>query len=117
MRDIETKEDIALLVDTFYGEIMKDRLLSPFFNSLHLPTHLPKMVNFWSFVLLDETGYTTNVTEKHLNLKLDKTHFDRWIALFNQTVDELFAGEKVEFAKQRAFLIGWTIENKINHKN
>ena len=117
MRDIETREDIVLLVDTFYGEIMKDTLLSPFFNSLHLPTHLPKMVIFWSFVLLDETGYTTNVTEKHLNMKLNKTHFDRWISLFNQTLDELFAGEKVEFAKQRAFLIGWTIENKINHKN
>ena len=31
----------------------------------------------------------------------------------NETVNELFAGEKAELAKQRAFLIRWTLEGKI----
>lgn len=115
MKDIENKEDVERMVDVFYKKVMKDELLSPFFKNLNFEKHLPKMVHFWSFVLLDETGYTTNVTDKHLNMPLRKEHFDQWISLFNQTVDELFKGEKTEMAKQRAILIGWTIETKIKN--
>lgn len=114
MRDIENREDIVKLVDQFYTKIMKDDLLSPFFKNLNLEIHLPKMVNFWAFVLLDEAGYTTNVTDKHINMPLKKEHFERWIFLFYSTLDVLFTGEKAEIAKQRASLIGWTIESKIN---
>ena len=46
-------------------------------------------------------------------MAIKKEHFDRWIELFNETVNELFAGEKAELAKQRAFLIRWTLEGKI----
>ena len=41
-------------------------------------------------------------------------HFDRWQALFNQTIDELFEGELAQQAKQRAAVIGWTINAKMN---
>ena len=50
----------------------------------------------------------------HLHMPLKKEHFDRWIELFNATIDTLYAGEKVDLAKQRAYLIRWTIESKIN---
>ncbi len=113
VRDIVSQEDIQILVNTFYGKVLKDDLLSPFFQRLNFEAHLPKMVHFWSFVLLDEAGYTTDVTQKHMHMPLKKEHFDQWIFLFNETVDELFAGEKAELAKQRAFLIRWTIESKI----
>ena len=113
MNDISNKDDIRLFVDSFYGKVLKDDLLSPFFKNLNFEKHMPKMVDFWSFVLLDEAGYTTNVTEKHLNMPLEKCHFDQWICLFHETIDELFAGEKAELAKQRASLIGWTILSKI----
>jgi hemoglobin len=113
MRDISNTEDIILLVDTFYDLVKKDDLLAPFFLNLNFDEHKPKMVLFWEFVLLDKAGYTTNVTDKHMKMRLAKEHFDRWITLFNQTIDELFSGEKCELAKQRAFLIGWTIQNKM----
>ena len=41
-------------------------------------------------------------------------HFDRWQALFNQTIDELFEGELAQQAKQCAAVIGWTINAKMN---
>ncbi len=116
MKDIQNREDIVKLVTDFYGQIMIDEILSPFFKDLNLEVHLPKMVDFWAFVLLDEVGYTTNVTDKHIKMALNKTHFDQWIFLFNLTLNNLFKGEKVEKAKQRASLIGWTIESKINGK-
>ena len=112
-RDIQTKEDVLQLVDDFYGKILKDELLSPFFKRLDLVVHLPKMVQFWSFVLLDEVGYTTNVVDKHMKMPLEKHHFEQWLSLFNETIDELFQGEKVDLAKQRAFTIAWTTEYKL----
>lgn len=114
MKDIETREDITLLVDTFYTDVLKDSLLAPFFAALNFDQHKPKMVHFWSFVLLDEAGYTTDVTKKHTQMRLEKEHFDRWLELFNSTLDRLFQGEIVEKAKQRAVLLGWTIQSKIN---
>lgn len=112
MRDIQTKSDIELVVNSFYEKVLKNELLAPFFQRLDFEKHLPKMVFFWSFVLLDEPGYTTNVTDKHINMPLKKEHFDVWLELFNRTLDDLFKGDKVELAKQRAAVIGWTIGNK-----
>jgi hemoglobin len=112
--DILTKADVEKLVHEFYAKVLTDELLSPFFKQLNFEKHLPKMIHFWSFALLDEPGYTTNVTEKHMHMRLQQEHFDRWLLLFNETVDALFMGEKAQQAKQRAFVIGWTISNKMN---
>ena len=112
MRDIESKQDITELVEQFYDKVLEDALLHPFFDGIDFVQHLPRMIHFWSFVLLNEPGYTNDVTRTHASMDLKKEHFDRWIELFNATVDELFTGEKAETAKQRAFLIRWTIESK-----
>jgi hemoglobin len=74
---------------------------------------MPKMIHFWGFALLNEPDYTTNVVEKHLHMPLQEAHFDRWLTLFNETIDEHFSGEIASQAKQRAQLIGWTIKSKI----
>lgn len=113
MNDISSKVDISLLVHKFYGKVLKDDQLSPFFKDLDFEVHMPKMIHFWSFALLNEPGYTTNVVEKHLHMPLQEAHFDRWLTLFNETIDEHFSGEIANQAKQRAQLIGWTIKSKI----
>ena len=114
MADISTEEDIVRLVDEFYRKVLKDELLFPFFHHMDFERHKPKMVHFWSFVLLNEAGYTTDVTKVHMHMRIKKEHFDRWIELFNTTVDTLYSGEKAELAKQRAYLIRWTLESKMN---
>lgn len=113
MKDILTKADIDKLISLFYGKVFEDELLSPFFKNMNFEAHKPQMVHFWCFVLLDEPGYKTNVTEKHLHMPLQKIHFERWITHFKETVDENFAGEIAEKAKQRAELVGWTIQQKL----
>jgi dephospho-CoA kinase len=113
-RQLNTREDIELLVQTFYSKLMQDEILIPFFQNLDFSSHLPKMVDFWCFVLIGTTGYTTNVIEKHLHMPLQNDHFDHWINLFNQTLDELFVGENAEMAKQRALVIAWTTKSKMN---
>jgi hemoglobin len=113
MEDIQTKNDIENLINQFYGKVFVDSLIGPFFKNLDFEKHKPKMVQFWCFALLDEPGYSNNVTEKHMHMPLKKVHFDRWLNLFGETIDELFTGELADSAKQRAFTIAWTIGNKI----
>lgn len=115
VKDIENRDDIVILVDAFYSEVLKDEKLMPFFRHLNFEEHLPKMVHFWSFVLLDEPGYTTDVTAKHINMPLQKEHFDRWLELFTQTVNQRFRGTCANAAIQRAQLVGYTILAKIEH--
>lgn len=114
MRDIKDKNDIRVFVDEFYKDVLKDEDLKVFFARLDFQKHLPKMIHFWSFVLLNESGYKTDVTKVHKHMPLEKKHFDKWIELFNKTMDRLFEGELANKAKQRAFLMRWTMESKIS---
>jgi hemoglobin len=104
--DISSRNDIEKLVRHFYSKLLKDEMISKHFVQLDLEHHIPRIVAFWSFVLLDEAGYNTNVFEKHLHLQLDMEQTQRWVKLFKESVDELFTGEKAELAKQRAESIG-----------
>lgn len=113
MKEISSTSDVELLVNSFYDKVVKDDLLAPFFKHMNFEKHLPKMIHFWSFVLLDEAGYTTDVTKMHMHMKISQEHFDQWIHLFHETVDEHFTGEKANLAKDRAVLVGWTIASKL----
>jgi dephospho-CoA kinase len=113
-RELNNREDIDFLVHSFYKQVLKDEMLAPFFQTLEFELHLPKMIDFWCFVLLGETGYSTNVVEKHMHMPLKAEHFERWLQIFNRTLDEFFDGENVEIAKQRAFTIAWTTKSKMN---
>src|SRR6187431_1169039 len=94
MKEIVVREDIILLVDNFYGKVNKDGLLGPLFAHVNWPSHLPIMYNFWSSMLLGEQSYQGNPFQKNMSLPLEGQHFDRWLELFFETVDETFIGEK-----------------------
>lgn len=112
MRDIEIKEDITKLIDRFYEKLLADPHVRHIFQHLDLEDHLPRVVHFWSFVLLDEEGYRTNVFEKHMQLPLEQEHFDIWLQHFTDAVDELYAGPIADTAKQRATVLVFTFKNK-----
>lgn len=44
---------------------------------------------------------------------IENHHFDAWLRYFNETVDELFDGEKAFFAKERALSIATVMKIKI----
>ena len=112
-KEIETKEDLELLIDQFYGKVLKDETMAPFFADFDMQKHMPRMVDFWSFLLLDIHGYQGNVIEKHLHMPLKKEHFDKWVTYFHATLDEYFTGEKVKRAKEKVAVLRWTMESKI----
>lgn len=89
-----TEESIRLLVDTFYDGVRRDEVLGPVFDqALHgdWAGHLPRMVDFWSTVLLGTGRFQGNVYGKHMALTgISREHFVRWLSLFKETVTRLF---------------------------
>ena len=110
--DIKNRNDIEKLINTFYGKIKTDAKIGYFFTDVakgNWEDHLPKMYDFWENIMFSNGNYTGNPMVKHKALhqksEMKEAHFQQWNALFNETVDELFAGEKAEEIKQRAMNI------------
>jgi len=95
--DISDINGIRSLVDSFYDKVRKDTLLAPIFNNVigeKWPEHLAKMYRFWQTVLLDQHTYEGSPFVPHSRLPISEEHFERWLHLFRETVDELVEGEK-----------------------
>ncbi|MCB0527490.1 MAG: group III truncated hemoglobin [Lewinellaceae bacterium] len=120
--DITTPKDIKTLIDAFYTKVKADEVIGYIFNEVaqvDWAHHLPVMYGFWEFLLLDNANaYRGNPIQKHVDLHakhpLKAEHFDRWVLLFQETVDELFDGEKARDAKFRAFAIAETWKPKFD---
>jgi hemoglobin len=54
---------------------------------------MPTMYSFWSSILLGEESYTGRPFPKHLPLPIKQKHFDRWLELFHQTINDNFEGK------------------------
>ncbi|MFN5136435.1 MAG: group III truncated hemoglobin [Chitinophagaceae bacterium] len=118
--DIQTADDIKTLVNSFYEKVKQDEALHYFFTDVvkvDWEKHLPVMYRFWDNIVFHTGSYAGNPMEVHQHLHnkchLHKLHFDRWITLFNETVDELFEGEKAFQIKQRALSIATVMQIKI----
>lgn len=117
-KDILTLEDVKLLVDTFYGKVRGDELIGPIFNDKiqdRWPQHLAKMYTFWQTVLLGEHTYYGSPFPPHAQLPIEKIHFERWLNIFSQTLDELFTGEVAKEAIWRADKMATMFQYKIEH--
>lgn len=117
-RDIENEQDIQTFVDGFYSKVTKDDLLGPIFNDIakvNWPHHLPTMYSFWSMLLFGTKNYTGMPFPKHFAIRrwLSAAHFERWVALFAETVDSLFEGPLTEDAKRRASTIASIFKTRL----
>lgn len=108
MKDIESKDDIEILVNTFYESARKNETIGYIFNdvaNVNWEEHLPRMYNFWESILLGGHSFEGNPMEKHISLskktEMNKIHFDAWVEIWCNTVDFLFQGVKANEAKLR----------------
>jgi hemoglobin len=107
--DIETRADCERLVRTFYGRALNDPIIGFIFvdvAKLDLEAHVPRITSFWETILLGARSYGGGAfrphAEVHAKSPLRKGHFERWLALWRETVDALFAGPRAELAKAHA---------------
>jgi hemoglobin len=119
-KDIENKQDIELLINSFYDKVRKDPMIGYIFEDVakvDWERHLPVMYSFWDSVLFMKGGYGGNpmVVHQSLHLRhpLTKEHFDRWYSIFRETVKNHFEGEVAERALQRALSISTMMQIRI----
>ena len=119
--DILGRDEIVRLVNAFYGKVRADAALGPIFDQVaqvDWDAHLPKMYAFWQTVLFRDGGFRGDPIGKHARLvplpDMGREQFDRWLALFEATVDELFEGENAGHIKRCAADMANVIHSKIN---
>jgi len=109
-KDIKNREDISLLVRTFYAKIREDEVLGPIFIKIigDWESHLELLTDFWETQLFLKRKYFGNPVIKHQEVDektghtIGSEHFGQWINLWFSTIDELFEGETAWVAKNRA---------------
>jgi hemoglobin len=109
IHDIENRADCERLVRTFYARAMADPMIGWIFvdvAKLDLEAHVPVIASFWETILLGSQTYRGGAFRPHaalhLRVGLRPGHFERWLTLWHETVDELFAGERADLAKAHA---------------
>ncbi len=117
-KEILDIKDVQQLVFSFYEKVRNDAMLSVIFNERikdRWPQHLEKMVKFWQTILLNEHTYFGTPFVPHADLPIDAKHFDRWLELFYENINEQFSGEKAKEAKWRAEKMAEMFQIKIAH--
>jgi len=111
--DISTRKEIEFLINRFYERVKADTLLGPRFAHVDWLKHLPVMYNFWSSLMFGDQSYQGNPFQKHVGLPIGAQHFSQWLALFTETVDEHFQGDKAREIKDRAQNIARLFQHKL----
>jgi len=91
----EVEQAIRVCVREFYGKARQDPLLGPIFNNTveDWDVHLRVNANFWSKALLQTDRYNGSPFVLHRNLPIEVKHFERWLGLFEETVNGTLPAE------------------------
>ena len=108
MKPLENRTDIEFLVNAFYHKVQKSNI-GFFFDDvakINWQHHLPKMYDFWTTLLFGEVSYKGNPMAVHFPINeivaMEKQHFDVWIKIWTETVQENFEGELADLAIYKA---------------
>ncbi len=118
--DIEDRGDCERLVRAFYGRALEDPIIGWIFvdvAKLDVEAHVPRIASFWETVLLGARSYSGGAFRPHAALdarvRLRAGHFERWLWLWRQTVDELFIGPRAELAKTHAQRVAQAFHSRL----
>ena len=118
--DIQSRADCERLVRAFYGRALTDPVIGFLFTDvakLDLEAHVPRLTRFWETILLGAQSYGGGAFRPHLELnskaQLKQGHFDRWLQLWDMTVDELFSGAHADLAKSHAHRVAQAFEARL----
>ncbi|MDB5758532.1 MAG: hypothetical protein JWM30_1821 [Burkholderia sp.] len=109
-----TESSVRQLVDAFYARVREDAVLSPIFDSSlagRWDEHMPRMVAFWTKILLGSGDFQSNVFGKHMALSgIGKEHFIHWLTLFRLTAIEVFGIDDAQVPIQAAERIATSLQ-------
>ena len=107
-KELNDEQDIATLIDSFYKKVLEhDRLAYFFTEAIHnWSFHKQQFIKYWSSQILFTDSYEGTPLHRHVHIDqhfekgFTRQHFDDWAALWQETVEELFVGDKAELAKE-----------------
>jgi hemoglobin len=99
-----TEPAIAELVARFYAKVRQDPEIGPVFNAAieDWDAHLEKLSAFWSSVMLRTGRYKGNPMAVHMRQPIRPAMFDRWLALWGETAEEVLVPELAHEFRLRA---------------
>ncbi len=106
--DLATRNDVTSLVRAFYRAAAMDDVLGPVFTAARVdwPEHIEIVTDFWMDQLFGGPVRRRNPLRAHeavhQRTPLLERHFERWLELFTETLDEHFEGPVADLAKTRA---------------
>jgi len=103
---------IKNIVHGFYAKVHDDAMLGPVFEEkiTDWDHHLERMCMFWASVALASGAYDGRPMQKHLTLRIDRNHFDRWLELFAETLSEYCETAAARHFMERALRIASSFE-------
>ncbi|MBO9532592.1 MAG: group III truncated hemoglobin [Solirubrobacteraceae bacterium] len=118
--DIAARDDVERLVRAFYGRALSDTMIGYLFTDvarLDLEAHIPEITDFWETILLGARSYSGGAFAPHASLHrkspLRAGHFERWLTIWRETVDELYAGPHAELAKSHALRVARAFHGRL----
>jgi len=100
------RDSITHLVTQFYNDVRADPLLGPTFEAVlgnRWASHLPRMVAFWSTVMLGSRSFSGNVFVKHMAVPgVTALHFERWLQLWALHTTTMFDGAQARHLQKVA---------------
>lgn len=120
-RDLDTRDEIAEFVTRFYREIAQDERFHHWFETIaHVDwhAHTAALTEFWVGVLLGGPhDPADDVIEAHRWLHdadpFDAALFERWLEIFDTTLDEGWTGPMNEAARGRGHGIAWAMAKRL----
>lgn len=118
MKDIISTKDIKLMIDAFYLKVHENKELSSILKKLAKKKWNFKkdiLYVFWEKLLFGEGGYEGDPFKNNIPILIDEKDFEKFVSIFNETIDELFEGDYTESAKARILAISNLFQGKLKY--
>lgn len=120
--DLDSRDQIAELVTRFYRQIAQDERFHHWFGTIagvDWHAHVGDLTDYWAGLLLDAEPHrpAAEVIEAHRWLNdadpFDAELFERWLEIFDTTLDAGWSGPLTETARRRAHGIAWAMAKRL----
>lgn len=116
-RDLDDADEILELVTRQYAVVVQDDLLAPYFRDVDWQGLIGAAADFWGHLLLFAPDYPIDPIERHRSVHeqrpLTGEALDRWLEIFEETVDTGWSGPNATRAKKRATGLAWAMAQRL----
>ena len=116
----EIEAALPALLDRFYSHVRADAELGPVFTDAieDWDHHLGTLTDFWSSVMLTSGRYKGNPMAVHMRhaARIPSEMFGRWLALWNQTTDEMMSPSIAAAMQAKAARIAQSLDAALHFR-